>query len=270
MICFPNAKINIGLFVTEKRSDGYHNLETIFYPIPLKDALEIIPSAQTDMITHGLNINGNPQDNLVWKAWALLQKDFPEKVPGITIHLLKKIPMGAGMGGGSSDGAHMLQLLNKAFALQLSVPQLMDYALQLGSDCPFFIHNQACFAKGRGEQLSPVSLDLKHYSLQIICPSLHIATAVAFSQLQPKAAAYDLSTIASLPIDQWKNHVFNDFEPAIFAAYPLLKNIKDTLYEQGAVYAAMSGTGSTLYGIFEKGKKANIGADTAAEQYYFE
>lgn len=270
MICFPNAKINIGLFVTEKRADGYHNLETVFYPVPIKDALELIPATGMDMQTHGLAISGNKEDNLVWKAWNILHSDFPEKVKPVSIQLLKEIPMGAGMGGGSSDGAHMLQLLNRSFDLRLSEQQLQDYALELGSDCPFFIYNKPCFASGRGEQLTPLELDLSAYSLQIICPGVHISTALAFSQLLPKTAPYDLRQTGALAIREWKERISNDFEPAIFEAYPLLGAIKEQLYASGALYAAMSGTGSTLYGFFEKGQKADPAQFPGMQQYYFE
>lgn len=270
MICFPNAKINIGLFVTEKRADGYHNLETVFYPVPIEDVLEIMPSYETEMQTHGLDIAGKEQDNLVWKAWSILHQDFPDKVSPVSIQLLKQIPMGAGMGGGSADGAFMLQLLNRYFQLALSDEQLGEYALQLGSDCPFFIYNKACFASGRGELLSPLTLDLSGYSLQVICPGLHISTATAFSTLKPRPAPFDLRNLPSLALSEWKNQVYNDFELPIFAAHPLLQELKEHLYRSGAIYAAMSGTGSTIYGFFPKGNKADMGPYVRLRHYYFE
>lgn len=258
MICFPNAKINIGLFVTEKRADGYHNLETIFFPVPVCDALEVSPSGTSSIHIHGLAVAGNPQQNLVWKAWELLQKEFPGKVGNLNIQLLKKIPMGAGMGGGSADGAFMLDLLNRFFELGLNKARLAAYALQLGSDCPFFIYNEPSYAAGRGELLSPVSLDLSHYTIQVICPEVHITTADAFRDIKPKPAAFDLKKINELAIEEWPQYIFNDFETTVFAAHPELGAIKKQLYAQGALYAAMSGTGSTIYGIMEKGKQATI------------
>lgn len=261
MLTFPNAKINIGLFVTNKRNDGYHDLETIFYPVALKDALEFIATdkQETAIELSGLPVAGDAEKNLVWKALQLLKNDFPEQIKPIAIYLHKVIPMGAGMGGGSADGSFMLKMLNENFDLGLNDQALMDYALRLGSDCPFFILNKPCFAKGRGEQLEPLpGLDLKGYDIQLICPQIHISTATAFSGIRPAAAAFDLTQIAHLPITAWKEHIKNDFELPVFQEHPVLADIKEQLYRQGAQYAAMSGTGSTIYGIFEKGKKAAI------------
>lgn len=269
MICFPNAKINLGLFVTEKRADGYHNLETIFFPVPLCDALEIVPAEETNISLHGLEVAGDAQQNLVWKAWALLQKDFPGKVSPVNIQLLKKIPMGAGMGGGSADGAFMLDLLNRFFGLGLEQAQLAAYALQLGSDCPFFIYNQPSYATGRGELLQPIHLDLSSYTIQIICPKVHITTADAFRNIKPRPAAFDLQKISELAIEDWPQHIFNDFEGPVFEAHPELGAIKQQFYAQGALYAAMSGTGSTIYGIMEKGKEATISAAVRFETFVF-
>lgn len=272
MLHFPNAKINIGLYVTEKRSDGYHNLETIFYPLPmLKDALEVLPASEESTLRiSGKSIEGDSHQNLVWKALQLIQQQYPEQVSPIHIHLLKAIPMGAGLGGGSADGAFMLRLLNKYFALELSDAQLADLALQLGSDCPFFIYNTAQLAKGRGEQLSPINLDLSPYSIQVICPKLHVSTAAAFSKLTPKTAPFHLEQINTLPISQWKDVIHNDFEAAIFASHPSLATIKENLYKAGAIYASMSGSGSALYGIFEEGKRMDRATDEHAEVFYFE
>lgn len=269
MICFPNAKINIGLFVTEKRADGYHNLETVFFPVPICDALEVIPATSSSISIHGLEVAGDTRQNLVWKAWELLQRDFPAKVGNLDIQLLKKIPMGAGMGGGSADGAFMLDLLNRFFDLGLDQPQLAAYALQLGSDCPFFIYNKPSYAGGRGELLTPIAIDLSHYTLQVICPKVHITTADAFRDIQPKPAAFDLRKINELEIKDWPQHIFNDFEGPVFAAQPELGKIKQQLYAQGALYAAMSGTGSTVYGIFEKGKQAMITSTLNFELFVF-
>ena len=286
MICFPNCKINIGLYVTERRADGYHNLETVFYPVSpipstskahkdspesggmVNDVLEIVPAAETTIITSGLPISGSAADNLVLKAWNLLKEQYPTQVQPVGIYLHKIIPMGAGLGGGSADGAFMLRLLNDHFALGLSQAQLAAFALPLGSDCPFFIYNQPGFASGRGELFTPVALDLSGYSIQLICPQVHISTAGAFRLLSPRPAPYDLSQLALLPIDQWKDKVSNDFETPIFAQQPALANIKQQLYDEGAIYAAMSGTGSTIYGIFAKGGKADIVSPLPFTSFY--
>lgn len=274
MLHFPNAKINIGLFVTEKRPDGYHNLETVFFPLPmLKDALEVLPAAEgndSSIKISGKLIDGDAHQNLVWKALKLILNRFPERTFPVQIHLLKSIPMGAGMGGGSADGAFMLRLLNKFFNLELSDPALAEMALKLGSDCPFFIYNTPHFAEGRGELLSPIHLDLTEYSIQIVCPKVHVSTAAAFSKIQPKPAPYNLRVLGELPIEKWKQYIFNDFENAIFEAHPQLAEIKEQLYNQGAIYASMSGSGSALYGIFKKGIKWNIPQELNCEQYYFE
>jgi len=260
MLTFPNAKINIGLYITGKREDGYHNLETVFYPVKLSDALELIelPGMPASLRTSGLAVAGRTEDNLVWSAFRLLQRDFPDKVRPLQLLLHKVIPMGGGMGGGSADGAFMLRMLNEFFGLQLDTPQLESYALQLGSDCPFFIHNRPSFASGRGEVLEPVSLDLSGYSLQLICPELHVSTAGAFRNIIPRKAPLALRELPLLPLTEWRQRVGNDFERPVFEAHPVLADIKQQLYDQGAIYAAMSGTGSTLYGVFEKGREAVI------------
>ena len=254
MICFPSCKINLGLRITQKRADGFHALETVFYPITLTDALEIIiepePSAAPLTFTSsGLTINGDPSDNLCYKAYFLLKKDYPS-IANIKMHLHKKIPMGAGLGGGSSDGAFTLVTLNQLFNLQLSEQSLLDYALQLGSDCPFFILNTPAFATGRGEILTPTSLDLKGYSIVIVNPGIAISTKLAFSLITPKAPDNNLLAVIQQPITTWKHELINDFEQSIFNSFPELANIKETLYQKGAIYASMTGTGSTVYGIF--------------------
>lgn len=275
MLHFPNAKINIGLFVTEKREDGYHNLETIFFPLRmLKDALEVLPAAEANESSiriSGKSIDGDAQDNLVWKAFLLLQEQFPDKISPVQIHLLKSIPMGAGLGGGSSDGAFMLCLLNKFFNLELSDEDLLKLALQLGSDCPFFIYNTPQFAQGRGEILSPVVLDLSQYSIQVICPKVHVSTAAAFSKITPKPSPFNLVDIQSLPVEQWKDFVFNDFEVPVFEIHPQLAEMKQKLYDDGALYASMSGSGSAVYGIFREGKQSQSFSEYEdIETYYFE
>lgn len=263
MLCFPNAKINIGLYITARRNDGYHDLETVFYPVQLKDALEITGSTNGTTALHmsGLPVPGGADSNLVWKAWQLLSASFPEKISRpLDIYLHKVIPMGGGMGGGSSDGAHMLHLLNNYFGLGLGMAQLEAYALQLGSDCPFFIHNRPAFASGRGELLEPLSIDLSGYDIWLVCPALHVSTAAAFAGIQPAAAGFDLRRIADLPVAHWRDHIRNDFERVVFSQHPVLDDIKRQLYDQGAVYASMSGSGATLYGLFPKGRQPEIKA----------
>lgn len=255
MVIFPNAKINIGLNITKKRLDGFHDLETIFFPIHLKDCLEIIvgPNNQKDPVSStisGIRIDGNPENNLCIKAYHLLKNDFPQ-IPPIQLYLHKTIPIGAGLGGGSSDGAHMLLLMNQVFSLNLNQNQLVNYALQLGSDCPFFIYNQASFATGRGEKITPIELTLSSFKILIVNPGIHIHTGWAFNQIS-EYKCQKLSEFIQQPISKWKDHITNDFENPVFEEYPEIKKIKDDLYQHGAVYASMSGTGSTIFGIFEK------------------
>lgn len=239
-----------------KRKDGYHDLETVFYPLALHDALEVVqhasPSANIEFSTSGLNIDGNLNDNICVKAYHLLKKDFPE-LPAIKMHLHKAIPMGAGLGGGSADGAFTLMLLNKKFNLGLQEEKLINYALVLGSDCPFFIKNSPCIATGRGETLESIQLDLSLYKLVIIYPNTHINTAWAFSQITPCANSPSIEKTIGQPVDEWKNSLKNDFEDAVFSQYPEIKDCKEVLYKKGALYASMTGSGSTVYGIFSKG-----------------
>ena len=268
MLCFPNCKINIGLYVTGRRPDGYHDIETIFYPIILKDALEIVPADKAaEIFLSGKAIHGDNKDNLVWKAYELMREHFPSQVNPLNTYLHKAIPMGAGLGGGSADGACMLRLINDFFYLHLSDEQLISLALQLGSDCPFFIYNTPQFARGRGEIMESVSLNLSHYSIQLICPEVHISTAKAFEMLTSKPASFDLKNISSLAVETWKENISNDFEKPVFQMYPQLKDIKEQLYNQGALYASMSGSGSAIYGIFPKGQHATIRSELKYESY---
>lgn len=266
MLCFPNCKINLGLYVTERRNDGYHNIETVFYPLPWEDVLEIVPSDETHIHLHGKCIKGDSKDNLVLKAFTLLKEQFGDAIPNLNIHLLKNIPMGAGLGGGSSDGAFMLRLLNDYCDLGLDNAALAAAALKLGSDCPFFIYNSPQFAKGRGEEMHAIPLDLSNYSIQVICPGIHVSTAAAFKLTYPKPAAFDLRNINTLPIEEWKLHIHNDFEKPVFQLHPDIGAIKEYLYAQGALFASMSGSGSAVFGIFEKGKKAET--KSFAETFY--
>jgi len=273
MLCFPNAKINIGLQITNKRGDGFHDLETIFFPIPMADALEILPASLAPGIesiqVSGIPVPGAIQGNLILKAFQLLKIDFPNQIGDLAIFLHKCIPMGGGLGGGSSDAAFMLRMLNDYFDLKLTEEKLMRYALELGSDCPFFIINKPCFAKGRGEILERISLDLSAYGIQIICPEIHVSTAMAFRNISPQKPGFNLSGIGNLLIEDWKDHIKNDFEEGIFKMYPQLSTIKMQLYNQGALYAGMSGTGSSIYGIFPQGEKARIQLETKFKAYYF-
>jgi 4-diphosphocytidyl-2-C-methyl-D-erythritol kinase len=254
MVVFPNGKINIGLQVVEKRTDGYHNIQSIFYPIQTRDIVEIITDNDNKEITYsqsGLHIDGNTDSNLCIKAYKLLKRDFTH-LPHIQIHLHKAIPMGAGLGGGSADGAYTLKLLNDKYNLNLSESQLIKYALELGSDCPFFILNKACYATSRGENLNPIKLDLSNYKILIVNPGIHVNTGWAFSQLTPHRPDVDLIEMASKPVSGWKNSITNDFESSVFKMHPSIAELKSHLYEQGAVYASMSGSGSSVYGIFGK------------------
>ncbi len=257
MVVFPNCKINLGLNILHKRDDGFHNLETVFYPVPVTDVLEITRSSThgQDVIfsQSGNGIDGDIADNLCVKAWHLLKKDFPA-LPPVQMHLHKAIPMGAGLGGGSADGAFVLQLLNKKFNLGIAETALIPYALQLGSDCPFFMVNKPCFATGRGEQLQPLKLSLSGYTLLLINPGIHINTGWAFKQLGgilTNRESKNLLRHIAEPVANWRNLVVNDFEAAVFPAYPAIQTIKEMLYDHGAGYAAMSGSGSSVFGLFK-------------------
>jgi len=254
MICFPTCKINLGLRITQKRADGFHALETVFFPISIKDALEIIIEPETSaapitFTSSGLAINGDPSDNLCYKAYFLLKKDYPS-IPNVKMHLHKTIPMGAGLGGGSSNGAFTLVALNQLLNLQIPEQALLDYALQLGSDCPFFIINTPAFATGRGEILKPINVNLDGYSIVIVNPGIAISTKLAFSLITPKVPDTNMEAIICEPVTSWKEKLINDFEQPIFNSFPELANIKESLYKKGAVYASMTGTGSTVFGIF--------------------
>ena len=257
MVLFPNCKINLGLNITEKRVDGYHSIETVFYPVELKDILEVVPinhsnyteSQPINFSTSGISIPGDSSNNLCLKALQLLKKDF-SSIPSIQMHLHKIIPMGAGLGGGSADGAFTLKLLNEKYQLNLSQKQLIDYAAELGSDCPFFIINQPCYATGRGEILTPILLDLSAYKFVLVHPTIHINTKWAFEQLTPSKPTTSIKTIIDQPIETWKEQLVNDFEAPITKQYPIIQEIKNTLYQNGAIYASLTGSGSTVFGIF--------------------
>ena len=252
MLCFPNAKINLGLNVVSKRYDGYHNLETIFYPIAIKDALEVVPAAGEKGIfkQSGILIEGNPEQNLVLKAYSLLKKEHV--IPEIDIYLRKNIPFGAGLGGGSADAAFMLKLLNNVYKLHLSEEKLEELASQLGADCSFFIRNQPVFATGIGNVFDPVELSLKGYFIVLVKPDIHVSTKAAYALVQPKPPVFSLKEIIKNTPETWKGKMINDFESSVFFQYPAIKSIKEKLYDLGAIYASMSGSGSSVFGIFKE------------------
>lgn len=251
MLVFPNAKINIGLNVVKKRPDGYHDIETVFYPTGLTDILEFVKTkGNIKFVNTGIKIDIEKHNNLVLKAYQLLRKEYD--LPGLDIHLHKIIPPGAGLGGGSSDATYMLKSLNDHFKLNISDKNLENYAQQLGSDCPFFIKNRPFFAEGTGNIFSDIKLDISKYFLIIVKPDIHIPTKLAFSGIQAKSPKQSLKELITLPVNEWKYHIKNDFESIVFKQFPIIKKIKETLYKSGAVYAQMSGSGAAVFGIFNK------------------
>ena len=252
MIAFPNAKINLGLQIVERRPDGYHNLETIFYPIPVEDALEFCVKAgapsKCQIKVSGIRVEGPQDDNLVCRAYRLLDEQFD--LPAIEIHLHKAIPTGAGLGGGSSDAAYMLRLLNNTFELHLTTTELENYAAMLGADCAFFIQNRPTFAHGIGNLFRPIQLSLLGYQLWLIKPDIFVSTREAFAQITPRRPEVCLEELVKAPISSWREAMVNDFEASVFPQHPELAAIKQRLYDRGALYAAMSGSGSSLFGIF--------------------
>lgn len=253
MITFPNAKINLGLHITQKRSDGFHNIETIFYPIPqLCDILEVIPLTNSnqsiEFTQSGLAIDGDINQNLCVKAYSILATRT--SLPDVAVHLHKQIPMGAGLGGGSADGAFALKMFNHLAEQPLLDIEIRELALELGSDCPFFLENTPSFAKGRGELLEPIDLTLNGYLL-IVNPGVHVGTREAYSSCKPKPPKFNLKDISNYPLIEWNNLVINDFEQCVFPNYPVIESLKNKLYELGAVYASMSGSGATVFGIFD-------------------
>lgn len=254
MVTFPNAKINLGLDIVSKRPDGYHNLETVFYPIPLHDVLEITPETGNDapacnFTMYNAVFEGDSDDNLVVKAYKILAADYT--LPKVKISLYKNIPTGAGLGGGSSDAAFALKMLNDIAALGLEENKLEEYAARIGADCAFFIKNIPAYATGIGNILSPTTCDIKGYWLLLVKPEIHISTKDAYSLVVPAEPETPLKEIAAIPISDWKGKMKNDFEKSVFAKHPSMKKIKDDLYTMGAVYASMSGSGSAFFGIFD-------------------
>jgi 4-diphosphocytidyl-2-C-methyl-D-erythritol kinase len=250
MITFPNAKINIGLHILRKRNDNFHDLETLFYPVQWTDALEIVESEKLEFSTSGIEIPNDPKENLCMRAYHLLKKDFD--LPPVHIHLHKVIPTGAGLGGGSADASFTLKMLNEIFNLGIKNEILEKYAAQLGSDCPFFIQNKPQIGTGRGEILESFEVNLKGREIVLIYPNLNISTKEAYAKIKPKERNFLIKDTFKKEIQTWKNELENDFESALFPDYPLLAEIKNELYAKGAIFAGMSGSGSTMFGIFDK------------------
>lgn len=255
MINFPIAKINLGLNVVSKRDDGYHNLETVFYPVPIKDALEVFPmedgfpsDVRCDLKVTNLFIDGDEQKNLVVKAYNMIAQDY--ELPRVHVHLYKHIPTQAGMGGGSSNCAYMIRLLNEMFSLGMSDEKMIGYAARLGADCAFFIKAQPAYAEGIGEKLKPISIDLSGYKMLVVRPNIPVSTKEAFSLITPQVPKKNCLDIVRQPIETWKDELVNDFERSVFAIHPEIGRLKEMMYEQGAIYAAMSGSGSSVFGLF--------------------
>ncbi|MDR0744073.1 MAG: 4-(cytidine 5'-diphospho)-2-C-methyl-D-erythritol kinase [Tannerella sp.] len=250
MLCFPNAKINLGLHVTGKRSDGFHNIETIFYPVPLKDALEAVITQEASFKQTGLKLNTPAEDNLVMKAYNLISQK--QAVPPLEIYLKKAIPSEAGLGGGSSDAAFTLKLINDLCNLQIPDNRLEKIAASIGADCPFFIRNTPVIATGTGNVFKPLGLSLRDYILYIVKPPVTVSTKEAYAMVTPQKPVFSLEELPAIPVPEWKNVLVNDFEQSVFNKYPVIGEIKDKLYALGADYASMSGSGSAIFGLFPK------------------
>jgi 4-diphosphocytidyl-2-C-methyl-D-erythritol kinase len=255
MLAFPNAKINLGLHILNKRSDGYHDIETVFYPVKWCDVLEIIPAEKkvrekVQFKTTGIKITGKKESNLCVKAYRLLQQKY--QLPEIQMHLHKLVPIGAGLGGGSSDASQVLLLLDNMFNLRLTKDELQEAANTLGSDCGFFIHNKPLLAKGKGDVFEEITISLKDYFFVIVMPDIHISTADAYRHVTAELKKISLKEIISMPIEKWKDLLVNDFEKTALKKYPVIEYLKQEMYKLGATYASMSGSGSAVYGIFKK------------------
>ncbi len=249
MLYYSNAKINLGLNIIEKRKDGFHNIETVFYPLSLQDAIEFVPSEMVSLTSSGIQLDCELEQNLIIKAYRLLQEDFD--LPILKFHLHKIIPFGAGLGGGSANAASTLIELNKFYNLKLSESQLMRYASKLGSDCAFFIKNKSVFAEQKGDVFSELELDLSAYQILLIHPGFGVSTPEAYAGVCPRVAKVSVAKIAQRNVNSWKDNLRNDFEETVFQKYPILDEIKQKMYNNGAVYASMSGSGSSMFGIFE-------------------
>ena len=263
MIAFPNAKINLGLNIVERRADGYHNIETVFYPIPLTDVLEIVPADEVSLTCYGNAVDCPPEKNLVMRAYRLMQEKYG--LPPVAMHLYKRIPDGAGLGGGSSDAAHTLLMLNSMFDLGLADAHLAAMAATLGADCAFFVYNRPMMATGIGDVLMPVDVELKGKTLLLVKPPVGVDTRTAYSRVVPAPPTVNVAQVVTLPVTAWDGLLANDFEPSVFSALPQLWLIKSRLLDAGAQYAAMSGSGSTIFAIFDNDKLAATAADTFAD-----
>ena len=249
MIVFPNAKINIGLNIIARRPDGYHDLETVFYPVKINDVLEVIEADKLSFESSGLDIPGRLEDNLCIKGYHLLKKDHD--LPPVKIHLHKNIPIGAGLGGGSADAAFFIKLMNDKFGLGLSLEKMEDYSRVLGADCAFFIQSKPVFAFEKGDELEPINLDLSAYKIVLVMPDEHVSTAEAYRGVKPAPVSESLYDLIKTPLTAWRGHIKNDFEAHIFRDHPVIRGVKAELYEYGALYASMSGSGASVFGIFE-------------------
>jgi len=250
MIVFPNAKINIGINITGRRPDGYHNIETIFYPVKIYDALEALAGKELSFQSSGLGIPGRVEDNLCIKAYHLIKNDY--ELPPVTIHLHKHIPIGAGLGGGSADAAFFIKLIDQLFELGMATEQKLHYARQLGADCAFFIESKPVFAFEKGDRFEPVNLDLSGYHIALVMPPAHVSTSEAYRGVKPAPAELSLKELVSLPIHEWKHSIKNDFEESVFKNHAVIRGVKAAMYEAGAIYASMSGSGASVFGIFDK------------------
>lgn len=259
MKVFPNCKINLGLFVVERRPDGYHNLETLFLPVPLCDELTLEPAERFSFEQNGILLDNAPLDNLVVKAHHLLAEQYPH-VENVAISLKKNIPFGAGLGGGSSDAAFTLTALNELFSLGCSYEELEGYAAKIGADCAFFVQNRAAYATGIGDILEPVDFDLSDYHFVLLKPSDHVSTKEAYSGIKPTPSKVDLRQAVKEPVERWKETVVNDFEASVFPGHPRIEFLKNFLYQQGALYASMTGSGAAVFGLFEKDKAVDLSA----------
>lgn len=255
MIAFPNAKINLGLRITKKRQDGFHNIESLMLPVKFYDILEFTESKKDSILITGKQIEGDSKDNLIYKALNLIRKNY--EIPALKIHLHKNIPTGAGLGGGSSDGAFMIKMLNNYFHLNISESGMRKIAENLGSDCSFFIRNTNQIAKGKGELLEEVQFSLPKSQLMIFNPGIHVSTKNAYSGISIKKHPESLKKYLSYNIEDWKDIFYNDFEPKVFKLYPEIKKLKDNLYQQGAHFASLTGSGGSVYGVFPKSLKIN-------------
>ena len=265
MIVFPNAKINIGINITARRSDGYHNIETVFYPLHVYDVLEALPGDELTFHSSGLDIPGRVEDNLCIKGYHLIKKDH--NLPPLNIQLLKHIPIGAGLGGGSANAAFFIKLINNLFDLKLTVADMLNYARQLGADCAFFIENRPVFAFEKGDHFEDIELDLSKFHIVLVMPPAHVSTSEAYRGVKPAPVNQSLKELIRLPVVEWKNHIKNDFEDSVFKNHPVIRGVKAALYEAGAVYASMSGSGASVFGIF--GKKPDLSELEKTNQVFY-